>query len=110
MPVTPLQTFRREAVRGIFGRMEVVPLTHHCAIALRFRAVVHALCARGMVSVVVILVDGQNHWRGINHGGLGRGRMPQQPVVPPSAADSDRNELAPPPLAGAEMGNSICRT
>src|SRR5216684_2517959 len=56
-----------------------------------------------MMRVVVILVDRQHGRRNINDSGLTRTCAPDEPVVPPTAAECERKKVGIKPFAESEI-------
>jgi len=68
--VAARKTLRREAVSCVLYRMQVIPFADERAIALRLRAGEHAFRTVGVMRIIVILMQGQNFPRSIDHRSL----------------------------------------
>src|SRR5438552_857339 len=98
-PPIPVGSTCIQYLCGVVNRKHMPLSTSELIVALRLLVRPHAFCSDRVISVVVILMDGCDNWRNVNDSGAFHARFPDQPVIPPDAANNElrhfRIEAAP---------------
>src|SRR5271166_4076835 len=83
-----------QAMRRVLDGVQVPFPAREIVVLARLRIVPDAVSSGRMVGIIVILMDGANGRSRVDHRSSQRTRAPNEPVVPPDAADDERRHIA----------------
>jgi hypothetical protein len=95
-----LQTIGAKNFTGVRGRSQVFPAASKLGVAGRFEALENAGFALHVMVVIVVLVDGEHDGRNVDNRFSRSEGLPDQPVIPASAADGEWGQIGPIETAG----------
>src|SRR5689334_21831641 len=87
MSIVSLESRWSQAMRRVFERAEESPAIEKSDVFLRLFAFPYSLFTVRMIRIIMILMNGHDHARGVHNSSAGVTREPQQPGIPAGAAD-----------------------